>query len=227
MKVFNHIPTSTPLEDLKAEIIDGKRYYTTPSGNIYPSVTSILSILSAEAISDWKTKVGKEQAENISQHASNRGTELHAILEAYIKNEPLTFPEDPKSKVKIMFNRLKRVLVDVDDVVAQEIALYSDTLTTAGRCDLIANYKNKLSIIDFKGATKAKKRDWILGYFLQATAYSLMYEERTGVKVDQLVILMCGENDFSCQVFIESRDKYIQTLEETIERFYNEANKAK
>lgn len=222
MKAFTHVPPPTAITDLNAEIVNGKRYYTTPKGNVYPSVTTVLSVLNKDFIEQWKARVGQEVAASITEHAANRGTELHAILEAYVKNEPFTFPEDPKSKVKLMFSRLKRVLSLVDNVIAQEVALYSDKLTMAGRSDLIAEYKGVLSIIDFKGATKAKKKDWILGYFLQGTAYSLMFEEMTGIKVDQIVILMCGENDFSCQVFVESRDKYIEQLYETIDRFYAE-----
>lgn len=108
----------------------------------------------------------------------------------------------------------------VDNIVIQEAPLYSDALKIAGRCDLIAEWKKILSIIDFKGSSKAKKTEWIQSYFMQATGYSLMFEERTGIKIDKIVILMCGENDFSCQVFEESRDKFIQPLKDAI-NYYN------
>ena len=78
------------------------------------------------------------------------------------------------------------------------------------------------STIDFKGSTKAKKRDWILGYFIQATAYSLMIEERTGHKTEQIVILMSGETDFSAQVFVDDRKNYIHQLNEVIARYKQE-----
>jgi genome maintenance exonuclease 1 len=198
---------------------DGSRFYTTPDGNVYPSITTVLSVLSEDAIERWRNRIGHEKAQKISENASNRGTDLHSVLEAYLKNEPLCFPKDPKSKVRIMFNRMKRVISPVDNIVAQEIPLYSDALAVAGRCDCIADYKGILSIIDFKGATKAKKKDWITSYFLQTTGYSLMFEERTGMKAEQIVIFMAGENDFSCQVFVERRDKYISQLEETIDLF--------
>jgi PD-(D/E)XK nuclease superfamily len=217
--MFTHKPLSIQLPELTAESVNGQRFYTTPEGNVYPSVTTVLSVLSKDGIQDWKDRIGKEEAEKISTHAANRGTDLHLVLESYLKNEELTFPEDPRSKVKIMFNRLKRVLSKVDNVLAQEIPLYSDKLAVAGRCDCIAEWDGTLSIVDFKGATKAKKKDWITSYFLQTTAYSLMFEERTGIRAEQLVILMSGEDDFSCQVFIEQRDKWIPKLEETIDLF--------
>jgi genome maintenance exonuclease 1 len=176
-------------------------------------------VLSKAHLEVWRDKVGEAEAKKISEHASNRGTELHAVLEAYVKNEPLIFPEDPRSKVRIMFNRLKRVLVNADNILAQEVPLYSDALKLAGRCDLIGEWAKTPSIIDFKGATKAKQVDWIQGYFMQATGYSLMFEERTGIKIEQIVILMAGENDFSCQVFVEDRTKFIEPLKDVIAEF--------
>src|ERR1700733_13442295 len=124
MKVFNHVPPTTPLPDLTAETLPEGRYYTTPENNRYPSVTTILSILSDDAIQAWRDRIGEEEANNISTHAADRGTNLHEILETYIKNQEPVFPEDKKSKVRLMFNRIKRVLNAVDNVIAQEAALY-------------------------------------------------------------------------------------------------------
>ena len=218
--MFVHTPLTISLPELSSVTnSDGKRFYTTPNGDVYPSITTVLSVLSEDAISDWRDRIGQEEAHKISEHACNRGTDLHSVLEAYLKNETPSFPEDPKSRVRIMFNRMKRVLTKVDNVVAQEIPLYSDKFKVAGRCDCIAEYNGILSIVDFKGATKAKKKNWIKSYFLQTTGYSLMFEERTGMKAEQIVIFMAGEEDFSCQVFVETRDKYIGQLEETIDMF--------
>lgn len=223
-KFFLHTPLENPLPELysKTSDEDGVRHYTTPEGRIYSSVTTILSILSKDFLDKWRERVGIEEAHKITEHGCERGTELHGILEEYIKNRKPIFSLEKKSKVKIMFNRMQRVLdSSVDNVVAQEVPLYSDTLQTAGRCDLIAEYKNIPSIIDFKGATKGKKKDWIEGYFLQATAYSLMWEERTGIKISQIVIMMCGENDFSLPIFVEDRSKYEQRLKEVINEYYS------
>lgn len=218
-KIFTHIPLAEPLPELSADTTDNGRFYTTPEGNVYPSITTILSVLSDDYLEKWRNKVGETKATEISEHASNRGNELHAVLEDYLRNKEPIFPTDPKSKVKIMFNRMKRVLNNVDNIIAQEIPLYSDALGVAGRCDVIGDYSIVRSIIDFKGSTKAKKVGWIEGYFMQATGYSLMFEERTGIKIDQIVILMAGEGDFSCQVFVEHRDKFIEPLKETIKLY--------
>lgn len=216
-KTFIHTPLATPLPELSADTTDHGRFYQTPTGNIYPSITTVLGALSKEHLDAWRDRIGEEEAKKISLHASGRGTDLHAVLESFIKNEELVFPEDPRSKVKIMFNRMKRVLgKSCDEVLAQEVPLYSDLFRIAGRCDLIAKWDGTLSIIDFKGSSKAKKTAWIQGYFMQATGYSLMFEEQTGIKVEDIVILMCGEDDFSCQVFTEKRAKFIEPLRNAI-----------
>lgn len=216
---FIHTPCPVTLPELSTVTLDGKRHYTTPAGNVYPSVTTVLSILSDAAIEEWRKRVGEDEAKSISEHASGRGTDLHACLEDYLRNQDIIFPDDKKSRVKIMFNRMKKLLIPVGNIIAQETPLYSDKLGIAGRTDLIAEYFKKMSVIDFKGSTKAKKREWVTGYFLQGTAYSLMMEELTGVVAEQIVILMAGEEDFSAQVFIADRKDYIHQLNEVIERY--------
>jgi ATP-dependent exoDNAse (exonuclease V) beta subunit len=221
MKSFTHRPLTTPLPELSTVTVHGKRFYDTQT-SLYPSVTTVLSVLNKEHIDKWRESVGEEEATRISEHAANRGTHLHSALEDYLQNRPVQFPLDTKSKVKIMFNRLRRILEDVDNIVAQEVPLFSAALTVAGRCDCIAEYKGKLSVLDFKSTTKAKKKDWILAYFLQATAYSLMFEELTGLKAEQIVIIISGEEDFSSQVFVEDRGNYIETLKGVIDKFYTQ-----
>ena len=55
--------------------------------------------------------------------------------------------------------------------------LYSSKYKLAGQVDCIGEYNGKLSVIDFKTANKERKEEWIDNYFLQCTAYALMYEE--------------------------------------------------
>lgn len=205
---------------MEADTSERGRFYTTPEGKVYPSITTVLGVLDKSFLDDWRERIGVDAANAITEHAADRGTDLHACLEAYVKNEEPIFPTDPKSKVKIMFQRMKRVIgKNCDNIIAQEVPLYSDVLEIAGRCDLICDYAKVLSIVDFKGSNKAKKVEWITGYKLQVTGYSLMFEERTGIKIDHVAILMCGENDFSCQVFLDTREKYIDQLKETIQKY--------
>ena len=50
-----------------------------------------------------------------------------------------------------LFNELKNQTFDnINEVVGQELVLYSDKYKVAGRVDCIARYKGDISIIDFK-----------------------------------------------------------------------------
>ena len=82
----------------------------------------------------------------------------------------------------------------------------------------MGEFDGTLSIIDFKTSRKLKKKEWIDGYFIQAAAYAIMYEERTGTPITQLVILIAVDNE-SPQVFIEHRDNWTKKLLETIKEY--------
>jgi genome maintenance exonuclease 1 len=101
---------------------------------------------------------------------------------------------------KALFNLIKPALDNIDNITAIETPLWSKILGLAGRTDCIAEYNGKLSIIDFKASTKEKRKQDIENYFLQATAYALMYQERTGVIIENFVILIACE-DGLFQVF--------------------------
>jgi genome maintenance exonuclease 1 len=97
----------------------------------------------------------------------------------------------------------------VNNIHALEIPLYSHHLKVAGRVDCIAEYDGQLSIIDFKTSSKLKEESWIKGYFMQCSAYAVMYEERTGIPVSQIVIMIAVDSEHP-QVFIKKRNDYIK-----------------
>ena len=76
---FIHEPADLGYNDLEAVTGDKGRFYTDPEGNKYASVTTVLSILSEEAIQAWRARVGEEEANRISRQASSRGTTVHNI----------------------------------------------------------------------------------------------------------------------------------------------------
>ena len=58
-----------------------------------------------------------------------------------------------------------------------------------------------------------KREEDIEGYFIQATAYSIMAEELTGLSFPQIVIIMSVDHD-SPLVFVKRRDDYIERTRE-------------
>jgi genome maintenance exonuclease 1 len=63
--------------ELKSETTNKGRTYVTPDGNVYPSVTTVLSPYSKDAINSWRKRVGEEEANRVSRLAASRGTKLH------------------------------------------------------------------------------------------------------------------------------------------------------
>ena len=68
--------------ELKSETINGCRFYTTPSGQKYPSITTVIGQQPGKThgLQQWKDRVGEEQANIISRKAARRGTAWRARL---------------------------------------------------------------------------------------------------------------------------------------------------
>lgn len=206
--MFNHVNHGIQLPDLYCETTPTGRFYYPTGGGKYPSVTTVLSIQDKQGLEDWKTRVGEEQAKIVSFQATSRGTEVHLIAEEYIDNKP----DYNKGKMPIntgMFNQIKPLLDEhLNNVWFQEAPLYSHFIEVAGRVDLIAEWRGKLSIIDFKTSRKLKKREWIKNYFMQESFYAVAFEERVGKPITQLVTLVMTDEGIP-QEFIEKRDDHI------------------
>jgi genome maintenance exonuclease 1 len=184
---------------------DGSRVYATPSGKKYPSVTTVTGLLKKEIINEWRKRVGDEEANKISSKAAKRGTRIHTLCEKYLLNEEVSVGMFDNE----MWNSLRPLLDDIDDIYALEQPLYSDHLQVAGTVDCIARYKGKLSVIDFKSSKRIKHRDDIHDYFIQCSAYAVAFEELTGIPVPRLVILMAVDDEKPL-VFNEKRNDWIE-----------------
>ena len=90
----------------------------------------------------------------------------------------------------------------IDNIHYIEASLYSEKMLLAGRTDVIGEFDGTLSVIDFKTSRKEKKEEHIQDYFQQATAYALMYEERTDIVIDQIVIIILSDDLVKPQIFI-------------------------
>ena len=120
---------------------------------------------------------------------------------------------------KEMFIAIKPYLNKINNIHYQEVGLWSAQLGLAGRVDCIGEYEGKLSVIDFKTSKKIKKREDILDYFWQCTAYALMYEELVGTPIDDLVIIMAVDNE-QPMIFKEKTQDHIEGLVKAID-FYH------
>ena len=210
---FIHLDNQIPEVTLKEVQKDGKRYYSTPEGE-FPSVTTVVGFEKQKFFSEWRQRNPEE-----SKRVTSRGTKFHSIIENYLNNESLDL-DDTNSNLKALFLLLKPELDKINNIVALETPLWSKILGLAGRTDCIAEYDGKLSIIDFKASTKEKRKQDIENYFTQATAYALMYQERTGIIIDNFVILIACEDGLR-QVFQDNPLKYVKKLREAIIKYRN------
>jgi hypothetical protein len=222
MRTFEHIGCDLGYKDLVATTSESGRVYLTPSGKKYPSITTVLGHFGKHKIMEWRKAVGEEEANRVSARAAGRGTALHTLCERYIDNIEV-FDEKTMPHVKAMFNSLKPVIdARVGKVYLQEVPLYSDHLRIAGRVDLIAEFDGVISIIDFKTSSRRKTSDDIKDYFEQESAYAIMFEERTGIPIVNLVTIMAVENDTEPLIFKEHRDNHAPDLVRKIRLYEKE-----
>ena len=220
---FLHEPVDLGYDDLIAVTKDSGRVYTDPNNNTYPSITTVLSILSEDAIKAWRARVGEFEANRISKTASNRGTAVHDLLERYVNNES-DFDKEVEPHIMQSFYDVKPVLDRcLTKVFAQEAGLYSESLGVAGRVDCVGEWNGINSIIDYKTSKKLKKKEWIDSYFMQSTAYAIMWEERTGIPINQIVVFIAVDNE-EPQIFIEKRENWTEKLIQTIAEYKSRKN---
>ena len=215
--MFTHLNKLGDFE-LEANTIDGVRYYTLPSGQKAPSITSITSFYNRQTFIKWRKKIGEEEANKITKVATDRGTKFHDLVEKYLLNEDINSLEILPT-TKALFLRGKKSLDNINNIHCLEKPLYSEYFGIAGRVDCIAEYNGELAIIDFKTSKKIKPEKWLENYFVQETAYACMYFEMTGTPVKKIVTLMVADNG-DVKVY-EKRNKgeYIKLLTKYIKEF--------
>ena len=216
MKEFKWIDVDkSKLPTTKGKRIDGFRFYQIDGKN-YPSITTVLGVQKKEGLEKWRKAVGEEAAKWEMGRAARRGKATHTLVEQYIKGET---PSIRDVLPLGLFRLMKPYIDQIDNVQLSEEIMYSHKLTIAGQVDCIADYNGKLSVIDFKTANKERKEDWIENYYIQTCAYAIMYEELFGKRIEQLVILMAGE-DGTMRSFIRDKKDFEPKLEESIKYFY-------
>ena len=196
----------------KGERVDG--FYQTPDGK-FPSVTTVVGWKKNQFFAEWRKNNPKEAV-----RTRNRGTKLHSLIETYLLNTP-DYSKDKDPYTMDLFYQFQLNIDKIDNIRALEGFLWSKPLRLAGRVDCIAEYDGILSVIDFKGSTKPKRKEDIENYFLQATAYAVMWQERTGERIDQIVILITCD-DGTTQVFVENPKNYKKSLAHAIKEWRDE-----
>ena len=193
----------------------------TPTGEKYPSVTTVLDKTSDKShLIAWRKRVGEEEANRVSRRATTRGTAVHTLCEKYVLNQPIDLSKEMPFNV-YMFKQLEKFLqANVNGIRGSESTLFSHKLKVAGSCDLIANYRNHAAIIDFKTSNKLKRKDWIENYFLQCAMYSYMFWEMTQLYHPKLVVAIAVEEEDEAQIFEENVNDWINKSQDRCTRYH-------
>ena len=221
--MFNHKPIDIP--EVSTKNINRKRFYDTPTG-LYPSITTVLGVRKEKkkGLAEWRKRVGNDVANHIMRTAASRGTAVHHMCEDFLNNKEVA-KDEQKFLPWCLFSQLKPTLEkSIDNIYAQECGLWSEKYRVAGRVDCIGEWNGVPSIIDFKTSRSERKDDYNFEYYMQASAYAEMFEERTGIEINQIVILVVTE-DGLVQEFVKDKKDYLQDLVDTIDLFTEEWEK--
>lgn len=209
------------LEDRAPKLLASKdsHFYENKKGVTYPSISTILSATmkpnKKDGLQYWRDT--EPAHEYITKQAQEIGTQTHQMIEDYFTGQ--LKKENFDLLPNAHFNNLLPLLMNITDIIGIEQKMYSDILKVSGMSDLIGHYHGVLSIIDYKTKRKHQVNSFLIDYYIQTTCYAKMFEEITGVKIEQIVILVSSEKNEK-QVFIKKCDDYAGLLDERINEYY-------
>ena len=215
--------------DLSKVQVNGKRHYILPDGSKVPSVTTILDKTKSEekkeALTNWKKRVGKVNAQSIATEAAGRGTRMHSFLEGYLKEDKLKDPgKNPYSvqSYNMAQKIIKEGLIHLNEAWGLEAPLYYPELY-AGTTDCVGVWKGHPAIIDFKQTNRPKRTEWIDDYFIQLAAYKEAHNEMFNTNIQVGVILMCSKDGHFQHWVVSGSDmeKYTHQWWDKVEAFFN------
>ena len=213
---FTHL-LHPEIPKIKQININGVRHYDTPDGTLI-SITSLLKNFTPEGILEWRKAVGEDVANEVMRAAADRGSKVHKIIENCLSNKQENDLVGNYGELAArMFSQMVPALDKIDRIRTLEKGLYSTRFGIAGRVDCIAEYDKELTVIDFKTSTR-KRDERNETHLVQASFYSLAWEERTGEKVNQIAILTTTE-DGELDVYRDDPSNYVDRLEEMIEEY--------
>ncbi len=151
---------------------NGKQYYVDAKGDRLPSVTTILNATKPQEqrdrLSNWKARVGTEEATRITSTASRRGTQTHKQIERYLLGENPVCSEASLP----YWQSIQPVLEEVDTVRLVEGSVFHYNLSYSGKVDCVASYQGVPCVCEWKTADKPKGSiERLYEHPLQLTAY--------------------------------------------------------
>ena len=172
------------------------RVYVLPNGAHVPSVTTVLDRTKDKtALKEWANRVGQAEADRQREQAAYIGTNMHATLECIINGDAMKFGTDWMAMKghQMAFTLANKYFGELAVIHGSEVGLYYQD-RYAGTTDLVATYRGKLAIIDFKQSVKPKRHEYITDYFHQLAAYAIAHDEMYGTNIDFGAVLVAVQD---------------------------------
>lgn len=208
-------------------------YTNTHNGEKYTSVTNFISQFKKPFDKDfWSKKIAKRDGvdqqtvldswASITQTAQDRGTNVHTVMEQYIKDRTVTpgFEELVDSFIK-----RTNTIIKPNSKILSETLLYDHAHKLAGMSDLIVENADVFHVMDFKTNKKfnfaSKYNEYFYEpvdylqqcefntYTLQLSIYAYMYEMMTHKRCASLKIFYLRE--FSGKFWQEINCTYMKS----------------
>jgi hypothetical protein len=178
----------------KLERVDAStgRVYEIGKNEHVPSVTTILSkTKDMTGLKAWADRVGHDEAERIKNDAAFVGTNMHLVMEQVLAREPLPLTQDWRAMrgYEMGFRLINTYFQHISKVYGSEVSLYYPG-KYAGTTDLVAEYRGKLAIVDFKQSVRPKRHQYIIDYYHQLAAYAMAHDKIHGTNIDYGVVLV-------------------------------------
>lgn len=212
-------------------MIGDSRYYEI-DGEKYPSVTTILSVISKPALYKWYEKQGSKKVfevlamlksgapivhdwiceqlpkdflkggSDLSKDAAQKGTDAHSWIERALKGEAFSIEEVPLDARPSFERFLEYKTLQPFEIIKTEAVLHHKVFKYAGTMDALARFPDGRIILL---DWKTSKGLWP-EYHLQVIAYKEAAEEMTGEKIDDVEIVRFGKEG---NPFNPKTDRYI------------------
>lgn len=222
----------------------GGRSYNIPDVGVksWMSVTGLYSYVNPFDPTLWIAKIKRENPtwnsseveefmEKTRNEASTRGSMMHEAIEYYLRHRTRFDLEKDcerygKPYFKCIWNYLR---YHVDAVVAIEPLVFMDLNQVLGTkdydagllgyVDLVGIENDKVIIYDWKTADKPKREVYIENYKIQVSAYSAMFYQTYGIKIDEARIVVAIKGKSAPQVFTLNREEIGENLLKLLENY--------
>ena len=205
----NLIPWAHNFEYEKLERIDAPngRVYVLPNGAHVPSVTTILDRTKDKTtLKEWADRLGQAEADRQRDQAAYIGTWMHSTLESILSGEPLALGRDWQAMKghQMAFTLANRYFGALSAIHGSEVGLHYQE-RYAGTTDLVATYRGKLAIVDFKQSVRIKRYEYITDYFHQLAAYAVAHDWKHGTSIDFAAVLIAVQDGTTQEFTIAGR----------------------